>query len=59
MAWQANMDIQPVMNFYKSVSYMCACFSKSEYESTEAMTQAASEALTMNKTIYEQMKSVC
>lgn len=58
MAWQANMDIQPVINYYKSVSYMCAYFSKSEDESTEAMRQAAKEASLMNKTTYEQMKSV-
>ena len=30
IAWQANMDIQPVFNHYKSVAYMCAYFSKSE-----------------------------
>ena len=29
-AWQANMDLQPVFNYYKAVSYMCAYFSKSE-----------------------------
>ena len=30
MAWEANMDIQPVFNHYKAVAYMCAYLSKSE-----------------------------
>ena len=24
LAWQANIDIQPVINHYKAVAYMCA-----------------------------------
>ena len=43
MAWQANIDIQPVFNEYKAV-YTCAYFSKSEDETSEAMKQAANEA---------------
>ena len=27
-AWQANIDIQPVFNHYKAVTYMCAYFPK-------------------------------
>ena len=57
-AWEANLDIQPVFNHYKAVSYMCAYFSKSEDESSEAMKQAAKEALKMNLNHYEQMKAV-
>ena len=30
MAWEANMNIQPVFNHYKAVAYMCAYLSKSE-----------------------------
>ena len=26
MAWEANMDIQPVFNHYKAVAYMCAIY---------------------------------
>ena len=58
ISWKANMDIQPVFNHYKAVAYMCAYFSKSEDESTEAMQQAAKEARDMNKNNYEEMKSV-
>ena len=37
---------------------MCAYFSKSEDESSEAMKQAAKEAKGLNKSSYEQMKSI-
>ena len=37
---------------------MCAYFSKSEDETSEAMKQAAKEALKSNKTNIEQMRSV-
>ena len=45
LAWEANLDIQPVLDYYKAVSYMCAYISKSEDESSEAMKQAAAEAV--------------
>ena len=45
MAWQANIDIQPVINHYKAVAYMCAYFSKCEDEASKAMEQAAKEAV--------------
>ena len=50
MAWKANIDIQPVFNHYKAVTYMCAYFSKFEDETSEAMKQAAKEAFKSNKT---------
>ena len=37
MAWEGNMDIQPVFNHYKDVAYMCAYSSKSKCECTVAM----------------------
>ncbi|XP_057310673.1 uncharacterized protein LOC130648634 [Hydractinia symbiolongicarpus] len=37
------MDLQPVHNYYKAVSYMCAYFSKSESESSSALKQASHE----------------
>ena len=49
LAWNANLDIQPVINHYKAVTYMCAYFSKSENETSEAMKQAAKDACNMNK----------
>ena len=57
-AWEANLDIQPVFNHYKAVSYMCVYFSKSEDESSEAMKQAAREAKKVNHNSYEQMKAI-
>ena len=58
IAWKANIDIQPVFNHYKAVTYMCAYFSKSEDEVSEAMKQAAKEAFNSNKTNIEQMRSI-
>ena len=58
LAWEANIDIQPVLDYYKAVAYMCAYLSKSEDESSEAMKQAASEAFEFGKTAYEKTKSV-
>ena len=56
-AWKANIDIQPVFNNYKTVTYMCACFSKPEDQTSEAIKQAAKEALSGNKWHYEKMKA--
>ena len=56
LAWEANIDIQPVLDYYKAVAYMCAYLSKSEDESTEAMKQAAKEE--NGKTIQERMKLI-
>ena len=58
LAWQANIDNQPVINHYKAVAYMCAYFSKSEDGSSEAMQQAAKEASKLNINAFEQMKSI-
>ena len=58
MAWEANLDIQPVLDYYKAVSYMCAYISKSEDESSEAMKQAARETYESGKPAFERMKSV-
>ena len=40
IAWEGNMDIQPVFNHYKAVAYMCAYLPKSESECSVAMKQA-------------------
>uniref|UniRef100_A0A7M5V9S6 ATP-dependent DNA helicase n=2 Tax=Clytia hemisphaerica TaxID=252671 RepID=A0A7M5V9S6_9CNID len=57
-AWQANLDIQPVFNYYKAATYMCAYLSKSEDEVSHAMTQAVQDAFENGGDKYEQMKSV-
>ena len=43
-AWEANLDIQPVFNYFKAVSYMCSYCSKCETESSVAMKKAAEES---------------
>jgi len=58
MAWEANIDIQPVLDYYKAVSYICAYLSKAEDESSEAMKKAASQALETGDTLFKQMKSI-
>ena len=44
LAWEANMDIQPVFNHYKAVTCMCSYLSKQEDECSQAMKQAVKEA---------------
>ena len=58
LAWEANLDIQPVINHYKAVTYMCAYFSKSEDETSQSMKQAAKEAASTGKDKLEVMKSI-
>ena len=58
MAWEANLDVQPVLDYYKAVSYMCSYLSKSGDESSEAMKQAAREVNESGKPVCERMKSV-
>ena len=58
LAWEANLDIQPVFNHYKAVMYMCAYLSKTEDEYSHAMNQAFNEAMASKLTNYDQMKSI-
>ena len=58
MAWEANLDIQPVLDYYKAISYMCTYLSKSEDVSSEAMQQAAREGYESGKPVCERMRSV-
>ena len=58
MAWESNMDIQPVFNHYKAVAYMCAYLSKSENDCSVAMEQAVNDAFEKELNNCEQIKSV-
>ena len=58
LAWEANIDIQPVFNHYRAVAYMCTYLSKSEDECSKAMSQALKEAFEDKLDNYRQMKSV-
>ena len=55
-AWEANIDIQPVFNYYKAVTYMCSYFSKCETESSVAMKNAAKES--ENLSYQDRMKKL-
>ena len=58
LAWEVNIDIQPVFDYYKAVTYMCSYLSKQEDECSQAMKQAFKESLERGAGSYEQMKSV-
>ena len=47
-AWQANMDLQAVHNYYKAISYMAAYFSKSENETSQALKETVKEIKEQN-----------
>ena len=57
-AWQANIDLQPVYNYYKAVSYMTAYFSKSENSTSEAMKQAVQEIELLNLSVRVAIKKL-
>ena len=46
--WQANMDIEPVFNEYKAVTYMCQYFSKTEDQCSKAIKRGAKGAFENN-----------
>ena len=58
VVWQANMDIQPISNKYKSVIYMWTYFSKCEDQCSAVMKEAALEAYESNLHHYQTMKTI-
>ena len=52
------MDIQPVFNEYKTATYMCSYFSKSEDQCSAAMKRAAKEALNNELGHFDTMKNI-
>ena len=40
----ANVDLQPVFNYYKCITYVCSYFTKDETECSQAIIHAAKEA---------------
>ena len=55
-AWEANIDMQPVFNYYKAITYMCSYFSKCETESSVALKNAAKES--ENLSYQDRMKKL-
>ena len=58
LAWEANIDIQPVINHYKAVSYMYVHLSKKEDEYLHAMNQAVKEGWESKTDNYDQIKLI-
>ena len=58
VVWQANMDIQPISNKYKSVIYMWTYFSKCEDQCSAVMKEAALEAYESILHHYQTMKTI-
>ena len=52
------MDIQPVSNEYKMVTYMCQYFSKTENQCSQGMKQAAKETYESNINHHDNMKTI-
>ena len=53
---KAYIDIQPVFNHFKAVTYMCAYFSKAEDGISETINEAAKDAF--NRGVSEVMYKV-
>ena len=58
LAWQANIDIQPVFNHHRCVTYLCSYLSKSETHCSEAIQIAAKEARRENLSIVESLRKI-
>ncbi|XP_028414140.1 uncharacterized protein LOC114537203 [Dendronephthya gigantea] len=54
----ANVDLQPVFNHYKCITYVCSYFTKDETECSQAIMNAAKEAKAANMSIREGLKKV-
>ena len=55
LAWEGNIDLQPVFNYYKAIHYMCAYFSKTESLCLDVMKQALDQSKELESSKYEQM----
>ena len=56
--FRANVDLQPVFNHYKCITYVCSYFSKDETECSQAIMNAAREAKDNNLNIGESLRKV-
>jgi len=56
--FRANVDLQPVFNHYKCITYVCSYFSKGETECSQAIMNAAREAKDNNMNIRESLRLV-
>jgi len=56
--FRANVDLQPVFNHYKCITYVCSYFTKDETECSQAIMNAAKEAKNANMTVKEGLKKI-
>ena len=54
----ANVDLQPVFNHYKCITYVCSYFTKDETECSQAIINAAREAKEENLNIRDGLKKI-
>ena len=54
----ANVDLQPVFNHYKCITYVCSYFTKDETEYSQAIANAAKEAKSSNMNIRDGLKKI-
>ena len=54
----ANVDLQPVFNHYKCITYVCSYFTKDETECSQAITNAAKEARSSNLTVRDSLRKI-
>ncbi|CAB4007412.1 ATP-dependent DNA helicase PIF1 [Paramuricea clavata] len=54
----ANVDLQPVFNHYKCVTYVCSYFTKDETECSQAIINAAKEAKEANLNVRDGLRKV-
>ena len=56
--FRANVDIQPVFNHYKCLTYVCSYFTKCETECSQAILSAAKEAKASNLNIRDTLRKI-
>ena len=54
----ANVDLQPVFNHYKCITYVCSYFTKDETECSQAIMNAVKEARADNMTVAEGLRKI-
>ena len=58
MGFAANVDLQPVFNHYKCITYVCSYFTKDETECSQAIINATREAKTNNLSVAEGLRKI-
>lgn len=54
----ANVDLQPVFNHYKCITYVCSYFTKDETECSQAIMNAAKEAKAANLNVKDGLRKI-